>query len=256
MKIGLCGPAEAAALAKASGCDYMELNFTTVTRQDDEDFAETRQLLAEAGIPCEAMNCFIPGDFPLASLELDKAALEAYLDIGFARAKELGVEIVVFGSAGARRLPEGIAKKAGWDILAPIYQLAGDYAAKYGITIAIEPLSYSECNAVNTLREGATLMNLAAHPNVRLLADMYHMGENDEDMYDILDVGADLRHCHIGRPNGRVFPMPGDGYDYAPFFDALRKIGYAGRLSIECKPPNNDPETELPVCVALLKKLT
>jgi len=256
MKIGLCGPAFAGALAKASGCDYLELNFTTVARQSEEDFTQTKQALAEGGLPCEVMNCFIPGDFKLVSPELDKSALEAYLAQGFSRAKELGVEIVVFGSAGARKLPEGMAKPAGWDILAPIYRLAGDCAAKVGIVIAIEPLSYHECNAVNTLRDGMALMKLAGHPNVRLLADMYHMGENGENMADILDVGADLRHCHIGKPDGRVFPMPGDGYDYKPFFNALRGINYVGRLSIEASPPNDDIQEDLPKCVALLREFS
>ena len=255
MKIGLCGSANAAAVAKAAGCDYLEMNFTTVARQSEEDFAQTKQLLAEADLPCEAMNCFIPGDFKLAQPGLDQQALQDYLAQGFARAKELGVEIVVFGSAGARRLPEGMEKPAGWEKLAPVYRLAGDCAARVGITIAIEPLSYRECNAVNTLRDGLALMRLAGHPNVRLLADMYHMGENGEDMDDILDAGADLRHCHIGRPTGRVYPMPGDGYDYAPFFRALRGIGYAGRLSVEAASPNDDPESDLPKSVALLRGL-
>ena len=253
MKIGLCTGADNAVLAKAAGCDYIEMNFTTVARQSAEDFAGTQAQLAAAGIPCEAMNCFIPADFQLVSPALDKTALKAYLDQGFARAQELGVEYVVFGSAGARKLPKGMAKPDGWEILAPVCRIAGDCAAQAGVTIVIEPLRTQECNAVNTLRDGLALMRLAGHPNVRLLADMFHMGENGEDMRDILDAGADLRHCHIGRPGGRVYPMPGDGYGYAPFFSALRGIGYAGRLSIEAGSPNKNPQADLPKSVTLLR---
>jgi len=255
MKLGVCGSADRAALAKAAGCDYIEMNFTSVTRLSEAEFEATRQTLEDNDMPCEVMNCFIPGDFPLCSPDLDVPALEAYLALGFSRAKALGVEIVVFGSSGARRKPEGITKGEAWQLLAPIYRLAGDHAAKQGIVIAIEPLSYRECNAVNTVRDGVALMNLAGHPNVRMLADMYHMGENGEDFEDILDVGDDLRHCHIGRPAGRVYPMPGDGYDYTPFFAALQKIGYPGRLSIEAGPPSKDPEKDLPVAVAFLREI-
>ena len=254
MKLGFCGGPDAAALAKAAGCDYLEMNFTSIARQSEDEFAATRQALAAAQLPCEAMNCFIPGDFKLCDPALDIPALEAYLAQGFARAKALGVEIVVFGSSGARRRPEGISKEEAWQILAPIYRLAGDYAARFGVTIAIEPLSYRECNAVNTLRDGLALMELAGHPNVRMLADMYHMGENGEDFNDVLLAGADLRHCHIGRPAGRVYPMPGDGYDYAPFFAALREIGYPGRLSVEASAPNKDPAADLPVAIAYCRE--
>jgi sugar phosphate isomerase/epimerase len=96
-------------------------------------------------------------------------------------------------------------------------------------------------------------MRLANHPNMKVLADMYHMGENGEEYSDILFADADLRHCHIARPEGRKYPLPGDGYDYAPFFAALRQIGYAGRLSIEASPVNG-PE-DLPVCVEYLRSL-
>jgi len=79
------------------------------------------------------------------------------------------------------------------------------------------------------------------------------MGCNGEDYADILQTGADLRHCHIARPEGRKYPLPGDGYDYAPFFAALRENGYTARLSIEASPVNG-PE-DLPACVEYLRSL-
>jgi len=252
MRIGLCASAEHAAAAKAAGCEYIELNFTTVARMDEETFAETKAALEAAGLRSEAMNCFIPGDFNLYTLE-DGAALEAYMRFGLARAVALGTEAIVFGSAGARRLPKGVGKPEGLRKLLPWFQMAGELAAESGLAVVVEPLNYGEDNAVNTLLEGLALMRQVDLSGLRLLADMYHMGENGEDYADILQAGADLRHCHIARPAGRKYPLPGDGYGYAPFFSALRQIGYAGRLSIEASPVNG-PE-DLPVCVEFLRKL-
>ncbi|MDR2686804.1 MAG: sugar phosphate isomerase/epimerase [Oscillospiraceae bacterium] len=252
MKIGLCASAEHAAAARAAGCEYIELNFTTVARMGEGEFAQTVAALEAAGLRSEAMNCFIPGGFNLYALE-DGAEREAYMRAGMARAKALGTQVIVFGSSGARRLPEGVEKSEGLQQLLPWFQLAGELAAEAGLTMAIEPLSYTEDNAVNTLREGLALMHQVDLPGLRLLADMYHMGENGEDYGGILQAGADLRHCHIARPAGRKYPLPGDGYDYAPFFDALRQIGYAGRLSIEASPVNG-PE-DLPACVGYLRSL-
>jgi sugar phosphate isomerase/epimerase len=253
MKIGLCSAIENAALAKSAGCDYIELGFSGIARQSADDFAKTKRLLAQAGIPCEAMNGFIPADFALASPGLDIPALEAYLRQGFARARELGAQVVVFGSSKARRLPEGMDKQTGWEILAPIHKIAGDCAASYHIAVAVEPLCPAECNAVNTLRDGLDLMKQAAHSHVKLLADMYHIAENNEDFADILLAGDDLRHCHIACPGTRKYPMPGDGYHYAPFFHALRVAGYAGRVSIEAKTENM--AADLPVAVNFLRGL-
>jgi len=254
MKIGLCCGAQDAAQARAAGCEYVELNFTTVARQSEEEFAQTAAALEAAGLGSEAMNCFIPGDFRLCKLSPETYGdLELYLRQGMARARALGAQYVVFGSAGARRLPAGVEKPEGWQKLVPIYRLAGELAAQYGLTIVIEPLNTREDNAINTLREGLDYMGLVDRPGVRLLADMYHMGENGEGYEAVLAAGDDLRHCHIARPDGRVYPLPGDGYDYAPFFAALREIGYAGRLSIEASNPGG-PEC-LAQCVEYLRSL-
>ena len=252
MKIGVCVSADQAARAKAAGCDYIELNFTTVARLSEAEFAQTVAALEAAGLRAEAMNCFIPGDFKLYGLK-DGAQLKQYIQKGMARARALGTEIVVFGSGRARRLPKGVEKPEGLQKLVPWFTLAGELAAEAGLTVVIEPLQYREDNAVNTLLEGLALMRQVDVPGLRLLADMYHMGCNSEDYADILQVGADLRHCHIANPAGRKYPLPGDGYGYGPFFSALRGINYAGRLSIEASPVNG-PE-DLPVCVAYLKQL-
>jgi len=252
MRIGLCASADQAARAKAAGCDYIEPNFTTVARMSETEFAQAAAALEAAGLRAEAMNCFIPGDFKLFALE-EGEALEAYIRAGMARAKALGTQIIVFGSGGARRLPEGVEKAEGVQKLARWFALAGELAAQAGLTVVVEPLRYGEDNAVNTLLEGLALMERVNLPGLRLLADMYHMGMNGEDYADILRAGADLRHSHIANPAGRKYPLPGDGYDYAPFFAALRGIGYAGRLSIEASPVNG-PE-DLPVCVEYLRSL-
>ncbi len=252
MKIGVCTGADKAAFAKASGADYIEMNFTKVALMNDEEFAEAAAQAQAAGLRVEAMNCFIPAEFPLYSLE-DGAELKAYLQKGMQRANTLGTEILVFGSAKARKLPEGVDKAEGVKKLTKWFALAAELAEEAGLTVVIEPLQYEEDNAVNTVRDGLALMQAVNRPGLRLLADMYHMGENGEDYNDLLLAGGDLRHCHIGRPETRKYPLPGDGYDYAPFFAGLKGINYGGRLSIEAGPVNG-PE-DLPVCIAYLREL-
>ena len=47
-----------------------------------------------------------------------------------------------------------------------------------------------------------------------------------------------MRHCHIASAkNSRLIPLPGDGEDYLPFFQALKAGSYQGRLSLEGSMP-------------------
>jgi sugar phosphate isomerase/epimerase len=56
----------------------------------------------------------------------------------------------------------------------------------------------------------------------------------------------------MANPQGRVFPLAWDEFDYAPFFATLRAIGYSGRLSVEASSP--DVPAQAPTSIALLRK--
>ena len=253
MKLGVCTDRKGLALAKQAGCDYVEMNFTAVTRMAEAEFDELVRETAETGMTVEAMNGFIPGDYALCM----PGGVEGVMDFvhrGMARAQRLGVQVVVFGSGAARHIPEGMAKDVALDQLAGFLKAAGAAAWELGIWIAVEPLCYAECNAVNTLLEGWSLAKRCASAHVKALADLYHMGQNGENMDDLCKVGQDLIHCHIGRPGTRKYPMQGDGYNYGPFFQALKAVGYSGRLSIEAGYPST-PE-DLVGSMAYLRNLT
>ena len=65
----------------------------------------------------------------------------------------------------------------------------------------------------------------------------------NEDFGALRYAGDKLIHIHFSNPtakdspNGgkmkRIFPAEGDGYNYAPFVQAVKKAGYDGRMSIE-----------------------
>jgi len=231
MKLGFCTGMDGLSLAVKAGCDYVETSFTSVARMSDDEFAAFEKAVAATGLKVEAMNGFIPGDYPLCTLEDYSGVLE-YVRGGMQRGQKLGTQVVVFGSGAARRIPEGMDKAEALKKLAVFLGKAADIAAEYGIRIAVEPLCYAECNAVNTVLEGWNLARSSGEKAMDL-ADLYHMGQNGEDMNDIVKVGKDLIHCHIGRPGTRKYPMENDGYDYKPFFSALKAIGYEGRISVE-----------------------
>jgi len=101
----------------------------------------------------------------------------AYVAGALGRLKRLGVKVVVLGSGGARRVPDGFSRTrrsiSWWTSarrIAPV-------ARENGITIAIEPLRKQETNIINTAREGLALVKAVDRPEIRLLVDYYHLAE-------------------------------------------------------------------------------
>ena len=232
IRLGICTSIDNAPVMREIGYDYLELNMTQVAQMREEDFAALRARAAAAPLPVEAMNSMIPAEYPLCGPEGTGERVRAYLTTAFARAQALGVQVVVFGSGGARRLPEGMALAQGYDYLARYLSLAGTMARDFGLAIAIEPLRAQECNLLHHVAEAQYLASRVRLPNVGALADLYHMMAGGEDC---AAVERGVLHAHIAERDARAYPAPGDGSEdaYAAFFRALHAFGYSGRVSVE-----------------------
>ena len=82
----------------------------------------------------------------------------AGLDGAFSRAAELGGSIVAFVSGDSRQIPEGWSRDEALERFDEAWRRASEVAERYGITIAIEPLNRGETNLVNTVAEGAAVV--------------------------------------------------------------------------------------------------
>ena len=108
----------------------------------------------------------------------------------------------------------------------------GPLARKHDVMVTVEALQASECNYINHIGETAALIRAAGDPNVRVLADLYHMargGDTPEDLKAAMDVVA---HVEIAEEEGRTYPgVKGD--DFRPYFRVLREAGYKGAINLE-----------------------
>ncbi len=145
-----------------------------------------------------------------------------------------GVQVMVLGSGGVRRAPEGMI-----DAEARFVSLAADldrFAQTLGLRVAPESLNFGETNVGNSLPDLA--LALAAE-NAPYTADSYHAlvetGTRDDE--------ADLAfwreqipfaplHVHFA-PFARNVPT-GEEPSLHSFFARLRELGYDGRASLEC----------------------
>ncbi|MDR2656278.1 MAG: sugar phosphate isomerase/epimerase [Oscillospiraceae bacterium] len=250
--MGICTSPDKAGIVKRIGYDYIEMNLSATAAMTDADYASVKESLAKAEIKAEAFNVMVPGQYHLTGPDADLAPVKEYLSRAVPRAAELGCRMIVFGSGGARKVPERFSANDAWTQLIEYLKAAAEITRGYGITIAIEPLRKAETNIIHTVKEGAALAAAVDDPNVGVLGDTYHMYAEREAYSALIEARGRLRHVHTAENVTRAFPSEGDGTDYKGLFAALREAGYDARVSVEggCK----DFASEAEAALATLRK--
>jgi sugar phosphate isomerase/epimerase len=194
---------------------------------------------------------FLPSGLKVTGPGLDKGGQILYVRRALERLSRLGVHLVVFGSGGARQVPEGFSRQEAFEQLVDFGKRIAPEARSRNITIAIEPLRRQESNIINNTTEALAWVNAVNDPNIQLMIDYYHFQVEKEDPSAILQVKDHLRHLHMANPNGRVMPLKWDEYGYAPFFAVLRQIHYDRLISLEAS--TNNLQAEGPQSITLLR---
>jgi sugar phosphate isomerase/epimerase len=216
-----------------AGCDFMEFGVGMVGPDLPEaSFESFRRALADAPLKAECFNSFIAPSVRLVGPERDWARVEAYVSTAVERVGAAGGKVVVFGSGGARNVPDGYSREAADLEIEEFLRLAGEQGRRHGVTIAIEPLNTKESNILTSVSDACAVAKRVDMPDVTVLADFYHMDEEDEPLSNIVDAGALLTHVHVA-DTGRLHPGTGS-YDYPGFWAALAEAGYDARISVEC----------------------
>lgn len=252
MRYGICTGFDQLHVLDQLGYDYIELSVTAVMSLDDAQLIAYADKLKSSKVKCEVFNILFPKTMELIGEQADETQLREYLHRAMKRIRYLGGQIAVFGSGKCRRCPEGYDYKNAYRELVEVYRITGEIAAEYGVLIVIEPLSRQETNLICTMAEGAILEADVNHPNVKLLSDYFHVMANHDSISDIKMIGT-FGHIHIASGNGRRYPLSREQEQYEAFMEALKAIGYNGRISIEGKTENLEEDAK--TALALLKEL-
>jgi len=237
---------------KSAGFDYIELRTSEITALPDPDYQKLAERLKRMALPVPVTYLFIPPDIKLTGPSVDPARQKEYVQKALDRVSRLGATTIVLGSGPARTYPEGFSKDAAFQQLVDFCKWLGPQARQRGITIAIEPLRKQESNIINSLAEGLQLIKAAGDPNIQLNVDFYHLEMEKEDPAIIVQARDFVHHVHMANPQGRVFPLKWDEYNYGPFFAALREIGFDKEISVEARA--EDFQKEAPQAIALLRQ--
>ena len=235
--MGIAAPLDKAAALKAEGAEFLTEgvgNFL-VPDKDEAEFEKNLEKLAASPLPILACNGFIrPANLHCVGPDANHDLILTWAETTFRRMKKANGKFIVFGSGSARKIPDGWPKEKAEAQFVALLKLLGPLAEAQGITVTIEQLRAEECNFINHIGEGAALIRAAGHPNIRMLADLYHIacgGDTPADLKAAMDV---VVHVEIAEKVGRTVPgISGD--DFRPYFRVLRETGYKGVVSIEGK---------------------
>jgi len=252
VQVGYCTSVKNIAAVKAAGFDYIEVGTSEIAAMPDADFEQALAVATQVGLPVPAANTFLPATLKVTGPATNADEQLAYVKKALDRLASLGVRIVVFGSGGARRMPDGFSKDEAFAQLVAFGKRIAPEARARGMTIAVEPLRKEETNIINSAGEGLTLVEAIDDPNFQLMIDFYHLSSEHESPAIVARAKDHLRHLHMANPTGRVFPRAWEEFDYAPFFDALRQIGYGARISVEAS--TKDLPADAPRAIALLRR--
>jgi len=254
MRFGICASVDALTLAADAACDYIEPPVAIlVPDQGDSAFAPARERFGNSALKAETFNAFLPPSLKITGPAADFHALSAYVKVAAHRAAQIGGRVIVFGSGGARAVPQGFPRPQAETQIIDFLKMAGDYAAENDLVIAVEPLRPAECNIINFVSEACDFARRANHPAVKVLADLYHVFQGNDPLANIAAAGRLLAHTHIAEAVNRDAPRSGDGTDYTGFFAALKRAGFDGRCSIECR--WTDQASQAPIAIRYLREL-
>lgn len=234
--IGACVKPEEAAMAKAAGAKYIEPGVRTlmVPTKSEAEFQKNLAVLRASGLSAPVCNSFISGAIKSVGPDHVKADVLAYAEIAFRRAKIAGVKQIVYGSGGSRRIPEGFSRETAKAQFIELLTDMAPLAQKYGVELCLEPLRSQECNFINSPSEAAEILDVVNHPSAMMVCDYYHVTQEGRGIEEVYAARKYITHTHIAENEGRR-PPGTHGDDFKPFLNALRKIGFTGNISLECR---------------------
>lgn len=243
---------------KRLGFDYVESGLSPMYSAETREIDAFSEELYKNNLKCEAVNVLFGGNIRLTGNDADHSAADEYLNEIFEKTKSLGYKVVVFGSGGARKFPEGFTYEQAADQMTEVCRILEKYAEKYDFTVAVEELNRTETNFINTVRQAEEITDRCGG-RIKIVADYYHIAIENDSLSNMRDL-TNIVHCHTANPAGRFYNKASDdpaaNEKFNGFFAALKNAGYNGRMSIEGKLPESSPECferESAECLEFLK---
>jgi len=169
------------------------------------------------------------------SPETEKHATER-LNKYLSASQYLGIKITELMPGKSKDLPlyaSASDREAVWREIVPKLRGFASAAREKDITLVVESHERFESNLLNRLDEAAHLCKMVNRPNVRVLADTWHMSLEEDSVGDAIRRNMDLiGHVHLGDSQRY---MPGTGtIDHKDVLKILKSMDYDGYCTFTC----------------------
>lgn len=250
--VGITAKVDRAAELKTLGADFIVESVADFLQPfaADAEFEASAAKARSSVLPIRGCNSFLRDPSLICvGPKADHSRVLSYCKTAFRRLQSIGGRYIVFGSSSARRIPAGWTKHQADPQFVTLLKSMGPLASKHGITVAVESLNASECNYLNHIDEVVSIIEAVAHPNIRVLADLYHMRVMGDTPAQLAAAMPWVGLVEIAEREKRTVPgVAGD--DFRPYLSEVAKGGYRGMIDIEA---NGSPD-ELRKAFAIVRE--
>ncbi len=236
---------ERPAAAKAAGFDAVEFWWPfSEAVPSDPDVDAFVTAVQDAGVALVGLN-FFAGDMPagdrgLVSWPERSGEFRDNIDVTVGIGERLGCR--AFNALYGNRV-EGAAPEAQDELGAENLARAARAAARIGGTVLVEPVSGADRYPLLTAADAVAVIDRAGEANIGLLADLYHLAVNGDDVDAVIAQHAGrISHVQIADAPGRNEPGTGE-LQLERQLSALEAAGYAGWVGLEYKPASTSAES-------------
>ncbi len=204
--------------------------------------------VTDAGIGLAALNLaggdMAAGERGLLSHPGRRQELRDNVDVAFGIADRLGTK--AFNALYGNRM-DGVAAAEQDAVAAENLEHIGRIAERSGAVVLLEPLSGVAAYPLRTARDAVAVLDRVDDvSSLRLLADLYHLSVNGDDLTAVIDDHGDrIGHVQLADAPGRGAPGTGT-VDFDRHLAHLRERGYRGKVSLEYRADGADPFDWLP----------
>lgn len=157
---------------------------------------------------------------------------------------DLGGRLLLHGSPRQRTVQEGWDSALAREYAKETFRGCMELAQERKVFYCIEPLTRTNTNFINTVKEGVRFAREVGHPHFKLMFDCRSASENEPSVTDALASALKSRmlcHVHVNDANGRG---PGFGQTrFLPILRTLKENHYRGYISVEVFHFDPDPRT-------------
>jgi sugar phosphate isomerase/epimerase len=176
----------------------------------------------------------------ISLLETPSAAVPLFLEL-IDVAADFGGQVNIGRSRGFRKK---LSIDEAADKLKRILLPIAEHASRKGVKLLLEPVNRYEIDWINSVEEGAYVLDRINMECIGLMPDVFHMNIEDQSIgASFIKHKKYIKYIHLADSNRRA---PGWGHlDFNEVFSSLRNIGYDEWVSVEILPvPDPDKAAE------------